>query len=306
MSEQEILDIVNENDEVIGSAPRAECHSNPNLIHRVVHCWLINADGQFLWQQRSKLKKQSPGKWDMSCGGHILSGAQPYEELVRELEEELGVKDIELTFIERYIIGNESQTEMVHLFLGYCDLKESNFTLQKEEVEKVKWFDYHDALSKFINKELESTDFVFNQLSRIYQYLAKTHLNKAYWILPTQIKEVGFDFRWDEKKVWGLALPVEEMPIEELTWHFEIPFWFTKHGFYDLKPAEVLSNPNRYSQKYQRIINTDTSYPIDIMFYKGRYVILDGLHRLAKLAISKALTVKVRKVEESMIPLIEK
>ena len=42
------------------------------------------------------------------------------------------------------------------------------------------------------------------------------------------------------------------------------------------------------------------------MFYKGRYVILDGLHRLAKLAITKAKIVKVRKVREDMIPLIAK
>jgi len=42
--------------------------------------------------------------------------------------------------------------------------------------------------------------------------------------LPKIIKEVGFDFSWDVKKVWALDYPVEEIEINELTWHFDIPF----------------------------------------------------------------------------------
>ena len=178
MSEQELLDLVNENDEIVGSQPRFECHSNPKLMQRVVQCWLVNAKGQFLWQQRSMLKKQAPCMWDMSCGGHVLSGTNPSKELTRELEEELGVRDIKTIFVEKYIRGNKTQTEMVHLYFGYCNMNANEFSLQKEEVEQVKWFDYHEALTKFFNKELESTDFVFSQLSRVYQYLAKTYLNK--------------------------------------------------------------------------------------------------------------------------------
>ncbi|MEK6812264.1 MAG: hypothetical protein AABX76_01770 [Nanoarchaeota archaeon] len=30
------------------------------------------------------------------------------------------------------------------------------------------------------------------------------------------IKEVGFDFDWDEKKVWELKYPVEDMSIDKL------------------------------------------------------------------------------------------
>jgi hypothetical protein len=41
--------------------------------------------------------------------------------------------------------------------------------------------------------------------------------------LPDIIKEVGFDFSWDERKVWELDVSAEEMPIDELTWHFDVP-----------------------------------------------------------------------------------
>lgn len=34
--------------------------------------------------------------------------------------------------------------------------------------------------------------------------------------LPQIIKSVEFDFSWDEKKVWALNVPTEEISIDEL------------------------------------------------------------------------------------------
>ena len=53
---------------------------------------------------------------------------------------------------------------------------------------------------------------------------------------------MGFDFHWDERKVWKLDVPVEKMDIADLEWHFDLPFWNTKDGYYDLKPLEVLED----------------------------------------------------------------
>lgn len=176
-----MLDVVNENDNIVGQRPRSECHTNPDLIHRVAHCWLLNSKGQFLWQQRSMLKKQAPGMWDISCGGHIPAGESPEEGLKRELEEELGVTNLKIQFVEKYIDRNPKQTEMIYLYFAHCDLQESGFVLQQEEVEQVKWFDYHRALEDYLDEKVQSTDFITHQLSRIYQYLAKEQLtNKSF------------------------------------------------------------------------------------------------------------------------------
>jgi hypothetical protein len=124
--------------------------------------------------------------------------------------------------------------------------------------------------------------------------------------LPQVIKDVGFDFRWDERKVWALDVPIEEIPITDLTWHFDIPFWSTANGFYDLKAQEVIDFPEDNRVEYERTMKVDTSHPIDIMLWRGRWLILDGLHRLAKLSIQGAETVKVRKIPKSAIPAITK
>ncbi len=120
-------------------------------------------------------------------------------------------------------------------------------------------------------------------------------------VLPEIIKDIGFDFDWSEKKVWDLNIPIEEIDIKELEWHFEIPFWNTKNGYYDLKPSSVINYPKKYQKEYDRIMRSDLSYPIDIMKNKGRWLILDGLHRLVKAKILNKTTVEVRKIPRSKI-----
>ncbi|MCX6784215.1 MAG: hypothetical protein NT141_04115 [candidate division WWE3 bacterium] len=121
---------------------------------------------------------------------------------------------------------------------------------------------------------------------------------------PEIIKQVGFDFHWEESKVWALDLPIEEIPISELEWHFDVPFWFMPGGYYDLKPRDVINNKILYEKEYERTMNSDLKYPLDIMLWKGRWLLLDGLHRLVKAYILGRKTIKVRKVPTSAIPLI--
>lgn len=122
--------------------------------------------------------------------------------------------------------------------------------------------------------------------------------------IPDIIKEVGFDFSWDEKKVWALKYPVEKMDIEQLTWHFTIPFHWHDGGVYNLSSAEILAHPEQYPEEYARTMHADLRFPIDIMWNKGRWLILDGLHRLMKAKVLGMKTVSVRKIPRSAIPKI--
>lgn len=122
--------------------------------------------------------------------------------------------------------------------------------------------------------------------------------------LPDIIKRVGFDFDWDERKVWELDYPTEEMPIAELVWHFDIPFLLSKPNGHYVASRQVMDQPDKYPGEYRRTLQADTSWPIDIMSWRGRWVILDGLHRLMKQSLAGADTVRVRKIPTEAIPLI--
>ena len=122
--------------------------------------------------------------------------------------------------------------------------------------------------------------------------------------LPTIIAKNGFTFSWDEKEVWKLDVPVETMAVELLEWHFDLPFWNEDSKPYSLSAREVMENPEHCQAHYKRILAADTNFPIDVAMHPdtGKWLILDGLHRLAKLHLEGVTHVLVRKIPLEMIP----
>ena len=167
--QDEVFDVINDNDEVIGEATRSAVHSNPKLIHRVVHIWIINDKGEILIQQRSLTKDKAPGQWDISCAGHIRKGHDPELTAERELQEELGVK-ADCKFIKKYLQGHAGQTEMVNV---YYAIHNGPFTLDDREVEQVKFFSIQEAL-EFINFDPSVTYFVKQEMPDVLEYLKNT------------------------------------------------------------------------------------------------------------------------------------
>jgi len=87
---EEIFDVCDEHDRVIGQAPRSVVHANAWL-HRAVHIFVFNRQGQFLLHRRSAKKDQSPLTYTSSASGHLAAGESYDEAAPRELEEELGL-----------------------------------------------------------------------------------------------------------------------------------------------------------------------------------------------------------------------
>jgi isopentenyl-diphosphate Delta-isomerase len=96
------LNIVNENDEVIGNDTRQNIHKN-GLLHREIHIWIFNDRGEVILQKRAANKDTYPGLWDVSVGGHVEIGDDYETTAIRELEEETGlkVKKEDLIFLEK-------------------------------------------------------------------------------------------------------------------------------------------------------------------------------------------------------------
>lgn len=87
---QELLDLVDEAGEVVGTATREKVHRE-GLLHRAVHALVWHPDGRLLLQKRAASKASYPGCWDTSVGGHVGAGEDPCTALQRECSEELGI-----------------------------------------------------------------------------------------------------------------------------------------------------------------------------------------------------------------------
>jgi len=87
---EEIFDVCDANDRVIGQAPRSDVHAR-RLLHRAVHIFVLNTRGELLIHKRSATKDEYPLCYTSSASGHLGAGETYDEAAPRELEEELGL-----------------------------------------------------------------------------------------------------------------------------------------------------------------------------------------------------------------------
>ncbi|NJC87344.1 MAG: NUDIX domain-containing protein [Desulfuromonas sp.] len=151
----ELFEIVDDDDNVIGTAPRSECHGNPALIHRVVHVLVVNGKGDMLLQKRSLHKDIQPGKWDTSVGGHLVPGESYHEAASREMGEELGLTGLPLTFLYKSKIRNAIESENIATFLTRYD---GDVRWDEHEITAVRFWGA-DEIEAALGKEVFTPNF---------------------------------------------------------------------------------------------------------------------------------------------------
>jgi isopentenyl-diphosphate Delta-isomerase len=132
----EMFDVVDGEDRVVGRAPRREVHAK-GLLHRAVHILVFNHAGEVFLQKRSLAKDMAPGLWDSSCSGHLDAGEDYDAAAWRELGEELGLHlpaPPQRWF--RVLACEETGMEFVWV---YRAASEGPFTLHPDEIECGEW-----------------------------------------------------------------------------------------------------------------------------------------------------------------------
>jgi 8-oxo-dGTP pyrophosphatase MutT (NUDIX family) len=89
-SAEEILDIVDEHDRVVGQLPRGEVYGQ-GLRHRCVFVEARDASGRVFVHRRTATKLVFPSLYDTFVGGVVGAGESYDAAALREAEEELGV-----------------------------------------------------------------------------------------------------------------------------------------------------------------------------------------------------------------------
>jgi len=165
-NQDELFDIVDENDRVVGKAKRGEVHKNKKLIHRSIGIGVFNSKGEILLQKRSAGKDTDPLKWTLSASGHVISGDEYENTARRELLEELGI-NLSVKFVMKFLSFASFETEMTAFFKSES---EGPFMINKKEIERVEFFS-KDKLKKELRKKdfklTHSTKKLFEKLGWI-------------------------------------------------------------------------------------------------------------------------------------------
>ncbi|MGW6269519.1 NUDIX hydrolase [Streptomyces sp. NPDC055060] len=120
---EEILDIVDENDEVVGQTPRGEAYAR-GLRHRCVFIQARDAEGRVFVHRRTPVKLVFPSMYDMFVGGVVGAGESYDDAALREAQEELGVEELPRpTPLFKFLYDDGAgHTWWSHLYEVRCDL----------------------------------------------------------------------------------------------------------------------------------------------------------------------------------------
>lgn len=161
---EEYFDILDETGKFTGKIEsRKICHKE-GLWHKAVVVFIVNSKNQVLLQKRSPSKRMWPNMWDVTAGGHVLAGEFGFQAIIREAQEELGIKlnKNEMTFLGSSISSNLKEDIINKHFNEYYivnkDLDETKLKLQKEEVSEVNWVDKDAIIKKIRNNYDGITD----------------------------------------------------------------------------------------------------------------------------------------------------
>ena len=158
--QEDIFDIVDEFDNVIGQKPRSEVHAQ-GLKHRAVHVLVFNDGNEIFMQKRSASKDTWPGAWDASCTGHVDTGETYLEAAHRELDEELGWQpDRPLEKLFKLPASKETGWEFVWIYRVQYD---GPFQLHPDEIECGDWFS-RDHIQEWLQQEPEQFASAFRLL----------------------------------------------------------------------------------------------------------------------------------------------
>jgi len=180
---KKLLNIVDENDNIIGAEERKVIHEK-GLLHREVHIWFVTPNNQIIFQHRAKNKDTFPDLLDISVAGHVEIGDSYIETAIKEVEEETGVKikQSDLIFIDKIRRDSEDKiTKMnnntfreVYMFTYKGDI--SDLKIEKDEGMGFEVFTIEKLLNMNEAEKARFIPYIYNfATTKLVEFLINNH-----------------------------------------------------------------------------------------------------------------------------------
>jgi isopentenyl-diphosphate delta-isomerase len=144
-NDDELIVLVNEQDEELGTLAKSKVHHKNTPLHRGLSVFLFDNEGKVLVQQRADDKITWPGVWSNSCCGHPQPGESYEKAAIRAVNEELGlkVKDLKKVSDYRYRFKRNGivENEICPVFMGEV---KGEVKIDKAEVKDFRWMGWEE------------------------------------------------------------------------------------------------------------------------------------------------------------------
>lgn len=143
---EELVDILDEDAKKTGKVMLKSQAHKESLRHGGAHLWIYNSKGEVLLQLRHPTKEIRPNVWDVSVAGHIVSGDNPKDTIVREAKEELDldVDPSSFVFVGVHKVDDPTPGEWTHrvfnwTYLTLLEVDLKKLKLENDEVTDIRW-----------------------------------------------------------------------------------------------------------------------------------------------------------------------
>jgi len=148
---EELVILVDENDNPIGTEEKVKCHLPDGKLHRAFTVLLFDKDGNLVLTKRAKEKMLWPGDWDGTFASHPRESETYVSSGERRMPEELGIEG-KLDYLHKFEyhvpykdVGSEN--EICGTLIGIID-KDSEPKGIEGEIDEIKWIFAKELLSE--------------------------------------------------------------------------------------------------------------------------------------------------------------
>jgi len=187
---EEMCMAVDENDRVIDSVSKIECHRGKGIRHRAFSVLIFDSEDRLLMQQRSSEKITFPGIWANSCCSHPLDieneNGDPVEGVIhaskRKMLQELGIplevsSNWDFNHIGRFEYSCRWDDDWIEHEIDHVLIVRAspNLSINRNEIKDTKWLN-HQEIIQMLECENEWKDAIVAPWFRmIWKHFIEPH-----------------------------------------------------------------------------------------------------------------------------------
>ncbi len=187
---KEMCMAVDENDRVIDSVSKIDCHRGKGIRHRAFSVLIFDSEDRLLMQQRSSEKITFPGIWANSCCSHPLDieneNGDPIEGVIhaskRKMLQELGIplevsSNWEFNHIGRFEYSCRWDDDWIEHEIDHVLIVRAspNLSINRNEIKDTKWLN-HQEIIQMLEGENEWKDAIVAPWFRmIWKHFIEPH-----------------------------------------------------------------------------------------------------------------------------------